>query len=628
LPATSAQGISVNSDFFALLWNPDSPSSCESATHVRAALAHSCERMAVVLRLNGFDFYVSDQRTATHLTQLLPDGAGLTYGTLFDRRAADTADEAPFPRAEFNKNACAKIIASGGRYLTENYWGHYVAFLIDSPAGEKRIFRSPTCHQPCLCTTYRGVHLYFSAAEDCAKLGLIRFTINWAFVAAFAASTRISCTETGLNEMTEVATGECHTVIRETVRRAFYWNPANIALYPLVEDLPEAKRALRATVHACVSTWASEHPRIVQRLSGGLDSSIATVCLASAPCRPTVTCVNYYSRGAFGDEREYARAVAERTAFPLMEYRHESLAPLDLLLNFARTESPSSYMSRGSFDRREIELAHDLGATARFTGIMGDMLFQMPPAAPSVAEYVRRHGLDGHFLLLALHAAQMDRVSLWTILRNAFTNGLLTKPSQFQPGEFSQRENSLLTVEADRAVFCDGPLRFVHPWLNNLQGIPFGKFAQIASLSFNSEYYNCLHNINESELIHPFVSEPLIELCLRLPTYLLLRDGWDRALVREAFQAELPPIVTSRAVKGSTIHHFSTQIQSNRQFIQDLMVDGVLVRERILDRKKVIDCLPGKANRSSLPLGLLMASIAAEAWSRAWTERRVRATVV
>jgi asparagine synthase (glutamine-hydrolysing) len=617
----------VNSDFFALVWNPDSPSSCEAAARVRSALAHACGCMAVVLRVNGFDFYVSDKKTAAPLTLFLPDGAGLIYGTLFERRACDITDDAPFPRAEFNDADYANIVASGGRYLTENYWGHYVAFLIDRPSGVKRIFRSPACHQPCLTVTYRGVHLYFSAAEDCAKLGLIRFTVNWVLVAAFAASTRIASSETGLNEMTEVGTGECHTVVCETIRRAFYWNPADIARHPLVEDPSEAQRALRATVHACVSTWASEHARIVQRLSGGLDSSIATVCLASAPSRPIVTCVNYHSRGAFGDERQYARAVAERTAFPLIEYRHDSLAALDLLLNFARTESPSSYMSRSGFDRREIELAHDLGATARFTGIMGDMLFQMPPAAPSVAEYVQRHGFDGHSLRLALHAAQMDRVSFWTILRGAFANGRFRKASQFQPGEFSQRKNSLLTVEADRAVFSDGPRRFIHPWLSNLQEVPFGKFGQIASLSFNSEYYNCLHGTNESELIHPFVSEPLIELCLRLPTYLLLRNGWDRALVREAFQAELPNIVASRAVKGSTIHHFSAQIQHNKQFIQDLMVDGVLVRERILERKKVIDGMPGKANRSSLPLGLLMASIAAEAWSRAWMERQERVTL-
>jgi asparagine synthase (glutamine-hydrolysing) len=466
--------------------------------------------------------------------------------------------------------------------------------------------------------SYREISLYFSAAEDCAKLGLIPFTINWTFVAAYAASAHLSTSETGLNEMTELNTGECHEIKGGVGRRAFVWNPVNIARSPPIDDPRVARRALRATVRACVSTWAAEHQRIVQRLSGGVDSSVATVCLGSAANRPAVTCLNYYSRGAFGDERQYARAVAERTGFPLIEYHQESRSALDVLLTYARTESPSAYLSRSTLDCRELELAKRLGATARFTGIMGDLLFQMPPAAPGVAEYLQRQGLDARFLCLAMQAAQMDRVSLWSVLRQALGHAARNSPPRFQPGEFSERKNSLLTAEADRAAFRDNPLRFVHPWLHHLDGVPVGKFAQIANLGCNSTYFNVLHGPDESALIHPFISEPLMELCLRIPTYRLLCDGWDRALVREAFRAELPEIVAARTTKGSTIHHFTDQIQSNSEFIRDLLVDGILVRHRVLDRGKVASSLPGRAGSCRVPLGLLLAPIAAEAWCRAW----------
>ncbi len=614
----------MNANFFAVVWNTSSPRNCEAATRVTSAVARLRGHLIAAVRLDGLHFYVSKQGFCSPPIHLIPERTGFTYGTLFSRRPADITDDAPFPRASLDASAAAKIMASHGEHLAAQYWGHHLAFLVDRVSGDKWIFRSPTCHQPCLLATYQGVRLYFSAAEDCARLGIIRFTINWQLVAAFAASTRITTSETGLNEMAELTNGGYHRIHRNAVHEASYWNPARIARSQAIEDPVEAKRALRTTTRACVSTWAAEHPNILQRLSGGIDSSIVTACLSAAPSKPTVTCLNYHSRGTFGDERHYARSVAERAGFRLIEYSNDSSASLAPILTFPRTESPSSYMSRSGFDRREADLARDLGATARFTGIMGDMLFQMPAAAPSVADHLQRHGIAGQFFRLALQAAQTDRVSLWAVLGNAFAKGLLTRPHGFQPGELARRENSLLTMQARDSVFRDAPLRFIHPWLHDLRGVPYGKFPQIAGLSFNSAYFNVLHEPDESELVHPFISEPLMELCLRLPTYVLLRDGWDRALAREAFEADLPHIVKTRTTKGSTVHHFTDQIHHNADFIRDLLSDGVLVREGILDPKKVADCLPGKTRRSNLSMGPLIASIAAEAWLRVWTERPIQ----
>ena len=614
----------VNHDFFAVLWNVEQRSSCDTVVHITATIAQRCPHLVLTCRLNGFEFYVSNRSNPPYPINPIPDRGGMVFGTLFTR-PRDSFDSAGSSQADFNcnSNIGARILVSGGRHLVDNYWGHYIAFLVDETNRLQWIFRSPACHQPCLNASHGGARLYFSTIEDLAQLRLVDLTINWDFVAAFAASTRVSSGETGLNEIGELGTGEFHRISNDGLSRGFHWNAAKIARQPAVEDSSEAKRSLRSTVRACVSTWASVHPRIVQRLSGGLDSSITAVCLKLAPSQPSVTYVNYYSRGTYGDERQYARAVAEKTKFPLVEYRHNSSIPMDVLLALPRAESPVAYMSRGVCDQREIDLADRLGATARFTGIMGDSLFQMPPAVPTASEYLRTHGLDRRFLQIALNSAQMDRVSLWTVLRGALIGGLLKPPKQFQPGEFSRQNDSLLTTEASQAAFSDRPLRFVHPWLQDLEGVPLGKFAQIASLSFNSVYFNVLHDPLESELVHPLASEPLMELCLRLPSYVLLYDGWDRALARDAFDLELPHIVRTRTTKGSSDLHLREMIAHNEKFIRDLLVEGVLVRQGILDRKKLSDSLPGQTTRSALPLGLLWATISAEAWSRAWIERAV-----
>jgi asparagine synthase (glutamine-hydrolysing) len=614
----------VPRDFFVVLWDSDNPAHAAAAARIRHALANACGHLTPSFFMDGLHFYSSHADTDSNLIHLLANRAGIVFGTLFRRTCLDDARDALSPRADLRGDDTPRILQSGGRYLIEHYWGHYVAILADEAQRTKWVLRSPACHQPCLWLTHEGVRLYFSSVEDCAKLNLLRLTINWDVVAAFSAFTRVSGAETGLNEILELSTGEYHIFSPPAQREGYHWNPADLARCQWDESLAEARRLLRATVRSCVFTWAAEHANVVQRLSGGLDSSIAAACLSVAPSRPRVTCLNYYSPGAYGDERKYARAVSARTGLPLIEYPYDSAAPMDSMLSYRRTMSPASYLTRSAGDLAEFGLARRVGASARFTGILGDVLFHMPPAAPTVADYIRRRGVDRGFFRIAHQSAQIDDVSIWKVLRAALMDGLFSPPSGFMPGEFAHPDHSLLTREARDSICHAIPFRFVHPWLHNLRDVPFGKFPLIASLSWNSANFSALSDPGEPDLVHPFFSEPLVELCLRLPTYSLLRDGWDRALAREAFESELPDIVKSRISKGSPNLHVRERIEHNQEFIRDMLTDSVLVKQGILDRRLIDEGLPGRTTRSAALPVHLWACVAAEAWSRAWLGRAAR----
>jgi asparagine synthase (glutamine-hydrolysing) len=606
----------VPRDFFALLWDPQNPPHAAAVTRIRCALANACGHLTLAFSASGLHFYSSRADTDSNRIHILANRTGLVFGTVF--RRARHYDDAPSPRADLREDDASLILESGGRSLIDRYWGHYLVILADEARRTKWVFRSPACHQPCLWTTYEGVHLYFSSVEDCSRLNLLRLTVNWDIVAAFSAFTRVSGAETGLNEIHELSTGEYHKLSPRGEHKGFHWNPADLARREWDGSLAESRRILRATVLSCVFTWAAEHESIVQRLSGGLDSSIAAACLSVAPSRPRVTCLNYHSRGAYGDEREYARAVSERTGLPLIEYSYDSAAPMDSILEYRRTASPASYLTRNAGNRSEIDLARRIGASARFTGTLGDALFHMPPAAPTAADYIRGCGVDRRFFRIVHQAAQMDCVSVWKIFRRALLDGLFSPPSRFVPGEFAHPGHSLLTPEARESVCHSIAHRFVHPWLRELGEVPFGKFPVIASLSWNSANFSALSDPGEPDVIHPFISEPLVELCLRLPTYSLLRNGWDRALAREAFEADLPHVVKSRVSKGSPNLHVRERIEHNQEFIRNLLADSILVKQGILDRKLIDESLPGRATRSSASPVHLWACVAAEAWSRAW----------
>ncbi|MGH8176775.1 MAG: asparagine synthase-related protein [Steroidobacter sp.] len=516
------------------------------------------------------------------------------------------------------------ILSSGGRWLIDRYWGSYVAFLRGRESHKTWIVRSPAGHLPCLSATFQHLHIFFSSMEDFAQLAVLSLSINWDYVAVYAACGRVQCRETGINEVEELQLGECKEIRANGETRRFYWNPADIAREAALEDVLQARTALRETTRMCVDAWASCHDQIIQRLSGGIDSSILTGCLRSSARNPKVACVNFYTKGAFGDERQYARIVAAAAEFDLIEVRRNSRLPLATLMNMERAASPFAYILRLGWEDVETRLAKERKASAVFAGTLGDILFQMPPATPVATEYLQRYGFSSEFLRVAMNAAQMDRVSLWSVIRAAFANGLRHPPTHWLPGEFQAREVMLLTPEAAEA-FAREPLRFVHPWLHSVDGVPFGKLVQVSCLAFNSSYCDVLQSLDDPVLVHPFISEPMVEVCLRIPSHLMVRDGWDRALAREAFAQELPDEIRKRTSKGSMDLWARELVAHNATFIREALLDGILVKERLVDRQKLEQCMPGVPTKNPLPIGCFLDYVCAEAWLRVWTENKCRA---
>jgi asparagine synthase (glutamine-hydrolysing) len=119
--------------------------------------------------------------------------------------------------------------------------------------------------------------------------------------------------------------------------------------------------------------------------------------------------------------------------------------------------------------------------------------------------------------------------------------------------------------------------------------------------------------------VTPLFSQPLLELAMRLPTWLLTQGGWDRAVARRAFERDLPRQIVTRRTKGGQEEHAKALLTRNMDFVRNLLLDGHLVRERILERDQVTETLaPGPARLRSGNVELY-ACLSAEAWVRRWT---------
>ncbi|MGB6450488.1 MAG: asparagine synthase-related protein, partial [Steroidobacteraceae bacterium] len=118
---------------------------------------------------------------------------------------------------------------------------------------------------------------------------------------------------------------------------------------------------------------------------------------------------------------------------------------------------------------------------------------------------------------------------------------------------------------------------------------------------------------------HPLLSQPIVEHCLKTPTYVHLRGGRHRALARDAFSDCVPQQIIQRESKGDTTAFVVESIRRSEDFLCELLLDGVLVRERLINRAQLEACL--RDGQALMPgqLPPLLASIAAEIWARAWS---------
>ncbi len=521
---------------------------------------------------------------------VFPTGDGVVLGTLFERAQFGTE---PGARVKLSAPEAERIIASGGKWLIDHYWGRYVAFMHSARDATVRILRDPTGVLPCYYASLPNLQIFFSWADDARIAGLTHCSVDWHYVARYVCCADPQSRTAGLREIRQVHPGEC-IELREAKISATrqLWDPVDIAHREWSDGIEEAVRCIRSQAEQVVWAWASRYPRIVHLLSGGLDSSVLLRCLVSAPSRPSITCLNYYGvAGVNSDERAFARLALSGHDCKLIERPSQDSAPdLRRMLDCARTAVPLSLIYRVLTRDVERRLAHDTGATAYFSGVGGDAVFFQGPVELALADHLRAHfGVKG-FLELALAIARMENLSLASAVMRA-CRALL--PNARDDMVKSVRERSVVNPDVLRAA-ANEPDFFWHMYSATRGRLSPAKLRHLYYMrGYGVYFYSPFAERDDPEYVCPLLSQPLLELCLQIPVYMHTAAGWDRALERRAFMDVLPSRIVQRRRKGSIGVAMSALLQTNVSFVRELMLDGQLIEHQLLDRRKVEAALTG-----------------------------------
>jgi asparagine synthase (glutamine-hydrolysing) len=558
-------------------------------------------------RRPGFALFTRGERQGVNATYRFRHGHGLVVGKLFRRSERGTHDQADVILSDADS---VRVAHSQGASLVTDFWGRYVAFL-PTPQGSTRVLRDPSGMLPCFLLVREGVSVVFSWLEDAIELLGTRFkpSVNWDALAAYILQGELGGPDTCLADIRTFLPGIAQDLA--TGERQVLWNPLAIAGDPSSSALDDAAHLLRTTARACTAAWSRCYRTLLLRLSGGVDSSILLSCLGPKHTPADVVCVNYHSPGSDTDERVYARMAAAWVGRDLIECRRDPHFRVGQILTMARTPSPVPYLGwmNAGMDAR---LAQGQGACAMFTGAGGDAVFYEFSMWWTLADYLAVRGMDRGIVGAALDAARLGRVSVWRAIGLALAD-------HFAPPRLRQDaldDLDVLSLELKHTKLDRA--RFVHPCLVAPSGLPIGKDHQLRALLSPIGYYDPFQRENAAELVTPLLSQPLVELCLSLPTYLLAHGGRGRALARKAFAQDLPARIRTRRSKGGMEEHITEVLQANLAFIQELLLEGQLVRRGMLDPTRLEDMLSGKPSRHAAQLGHVHALVAIEAWLSRW----------
>ncbi|MQP74294.1 asparagine synthase [Stenotrophomonas sp. MYb238] len=545
----------MSTDYFAIVDGPDG---------LDANFVAQTEAILRPLGIRRHDVHPTSALFMTHNTPSLSiQGMGTILGHVFSQTGRAIVAASQFPRLQSP--------AQFRQHLIRHCWGPYLLFQPADGEEGLTVMRepSPSGDMPCFYSIEKGRGFITSDISLAELLGLYRRRIDWdaihhrlSFPQVKSARTTLACIRELLPGCTLHQKGD-----NTSVRSA--WSPWDfVATDQRHVDPQEAARDIRTAVMSSVQALASNDKSLLLELSGGLDSSIVGACLPGSAAR--VACTSLTTEVPGADEHRYATQIADQLGVKL----HAEILHLeDALFDFPihpRCLVPRIGVLQNAVDEIMLAAAGRHGVHSFFSGGGGDTVFCSLDTAAPAADAFRECGIRGGFGAVR-NLAALHQCTLWKAARLALRK--LRTPSgisRLPDGSFL--EGRLAT-----------PLCEAHPWDATPPDSMAGDRERIRGLATCQAYRDSLARGTQKPMRMPLLSQPVVEACLRTPTWMWISEGRNRAVARAAFADLLPPDIRNRRSKGTFMSYLGAVYQRNRNRIREFLLEGRLQERGLLD---------------------------------------------
>lgn len=522
---------------------------------------------------------------------------GKVLGIAFSRKTFQQADHLDAPSSQ---SAEARA-----RHLVRLYWGGYCAILPDPESGSW----TGLCDPSGLVPVYRlaaPTHVFFTS--DPALLTdfhLGAMPVCFQAVAAHLLRPELRQRFTCLRGFEELTPGILYRLDRPAEPGRTIWSALDFVSQGPPPAFGAAAEELRRLAVSVMSSWSGQFGRVSVAASGGVDSSL--ICAALAGSSSDFDCITVATKDRSGDERAYAKEVAASLRVRCVECLYDPAL-------FDPTRPASSGLPRPArraflsvLDTVLGEAMQKLGASVVVDGNGGDNLFCFLHSAAPVLDRLRAEGVSKGVPRTLLDMCRITGCSVPTMLRATLRRLARRQLQEYWPPDqrFLNREAMNVAGEA------------LTPWIDHFPDRRSGKHDHLR-LMVHAQ--NHIHGLSAGlPRFSPLASQPLIEFCLSIPTWLWAKGGVNRALARAAFARDLPAAILRRTSKAGPDSFIREAFAANHAIIRERLLDGLLAAHHVIDRSAVERALAMDHFTDETIIDRLLDLLEAENWSRSWT---------
>ncbi|TAM57513.1 MAG: asparagine synthetase B family protein [Rhodanobacter sp.] len=454
--------------------------------------------------------------------------------------------------------------------LLQHIWGDYLAVLVDRGGSATiTLLRDPSGAVPCVYSLVDGEGFITSDIGLAVDLGLYRKEVDWQAIAHCLSFPFLKTARTALKYVSELLPGSMLTCQGRGASIRSAWSPWRFVEEDVRHKDPRvAAGDIRAAVSNVVRALSTGDDRFLVELSGGLDSSIVAMCLRDASLRAAFCTMVMPVSGT--DERPYARLVTEALG--------QELFPVEVGFDNDRLEFsiprssvvPVIGSPQNATNEAWEEAGIKHGVDSFFSGGGGDTIFcYLKTAAPAADAFSERGAMAG--IAAIENLAALHRCTV-------FKAGRLTLKKMLRRPRAAWKEDRTWLNPAYASTVPEH-----HPWMDAPSGALPGDREKIHDLIGTQLFRETALRGAKHSTHFPLLSQPVMEACLKVPTWMWIADGQNRAVARQAFADRLPQGILDRRSKGSYVGYMATVYMRNKLKMHEFLEEGQLCAHDLLD---------------------------------------------
>jgi asparagine synthase (glutamine-hydrolysing) len=530
-------------------------------------------------------------------TPRLSGGPITAIGRLFERDHADRLRGLP--------DDVVRMAGPGtGATFAHRFWGGYVGCVFGDQDHALHLFRDPSGAMPCYYAR-TGQRILVASHLDLLWHVYGRVTLDRDAVIRRLLMMPYRDRRTCLREVHELLPGDEIAWFGDRTIISRAWAPWDFARKEeRWRERRDAVTACRRAVSTAVGAWGREIGRPLLYLSGGLDSSIVAATLHRAGV--DFEAVTVATHDPAGDERGYARLVAERLGIRLHETFFDAES-IDLQRSTAaHLPRPVARAFNQEADRIGTEIAAAAGTSGFINGGGGDNVFCHLRSVAPLIDILRTAGPGRHAWQTLIGLSRLTHTDIGTVIRH-----LATRLAERRVAYRWAIDTALLSP----AVAMDARVDVDHPWLAPPADVLPGSTAHVALLVAIQNFLEGHDRELVAPVVAPLVAQPVVEASLRTPSWMWISsDGRDRSVAREAFADLLPSRIIQRRSKATPDPVSVEVVERRRPLVLAMLLDGRLAADGVLDKGLIEQMLRGEAPLRASDYARLLALCDVEAW--------------